>query len=93
MVFAMEGDIGEGAVPWWNAWGRRFIIVWGDDINDKKKKIYYVMALNGYQTGDKGCNNQQKTSAFNGGGMEHDVRAAGSMGGARFDRFHGDHVK
>jgi len=25
--------------------------------------------------------------------MEHDVRAAGSMGGARFDRFHGDHVK
>ena len=38
------------------------------------------------------CNNQQKTSAFNGEGMEHDVRAAGSMGGARFDRFHGDHV-
>jgi hypothetical protein len=28
-----------------------------------------------------------------GGGMEHDVRAVGSMGGARFDRFHGDHVK
>jgi hypothetical protein len=38
------------------------------------------------------CNNQQKTSAFNGKGMGHDVRAAGSMGGARFDRFHGDHV-
>ena len=51
------------------------------------------MALNGYQTGDKGCNNQQKTSAFNEWGIEHDVRAMGSMcGGGRFDRFHGNHV-
>ena len=49
MAFVMEGDIGEGAVPRWNAWGRRIIIVWGDEINDKKnKKIYYVVALNGH---------------------------------------------
>ena len=52
MAFTMEGDIVDCAVPRWNVWGRPFIIVWGDDINDKKnKKIYYVMALNGYQTG------------------------------------------
>ena len=93
MALATDGDIGEGAVPRWNAWGRRFIIVWGDDINDKKKKIYYVMALNGYQTGDKWSNNQQKTSAFTGGGMENDVRAAGSKGEGRIDRFHGAYVK
>ena len=42
MAFAMEGDIGEGAVPWWNAWGRRIIIVWGDEINDKKNKKYIM---------------------------------------------------
>ena len=51
------------------------------------------MALNGHQTGDKDATINKKTSAFNGGGMKHDVRAAGSMGGGRFDRFHGDHVK
>ncbi len=34
-----------------------------------------------------------KNERVQGGGMEHDVRAVGSMGGARFDRFHGDHVK
>ena len=51
------------------------------------------MALNGYQTGDKWSNNQQKTSAFNEGGMEHDVQAAGSKGEGRIDRFHGDYVK
>ena len=27
------------------------------------------------------------------GGMEHDVRAAWSMGGAWFDRYDGNHVK
>ena len=39
------------------------------------------------------CNNQQKTSAFNEGGMEHDVQAAGSKGEGRIDRFHGAYVK
>ncbi len=39
----------------------------------KNKKYNYVMALNGYQTGDKGCDNQHKTSAFNEWGIEHDV--------------------
>ena len=54
MAFAMEGGIGEGAGPWWNALGGRCIIVWGDGISDKKKgKKYYVMALNGHQTGDE----------------------------------------
>jgi hypothetical protein len=42
MAFSMEGDIGEGAVPQWNVWGRCFIIVWGDDINDKKNKKYIM---------------------------------------------------
>ena len=51
------------------------------------------MALNGYQTGDKWSNNQQKMSVFNAGGMENDVRAAGSMGGGQIDRFHGAYVK
>ena len=27
------------------------------------------------------------------GGREHDVRAAGGMGGGRIDRFHGAYVK
>ena len=48
----MKGSIGEGAGPRWNAWGGRCIIVWGDEINEKKIKKYYVMALNGHQTGD-----------------------------------------
>ncbi len=42
MVFAMEEGIGEDAVPWLNAWGRRFIIVWSDEINDKKNKKYIM---------------------------------------------------
>jgi hypothetical protein len=27
------------------------------------------------------------------GRIEYDVRAVGSMGGAQFDRFHGEHVR
>ncbi len=38
----MEGGIGEDAVLQLNAWGRRFIIVWGDEINDKKNKKYIM---------------------------------------------------
>ena len=94
MALATEGGIGEDAVPRWNAWGRRIIIVWGNEINDKKnKKILLCRGLKWPSIGRKRCNNQQKTSAFNEGGMEHDVRAAGGMGGGRIDRFHGDYVK
>ena len=42
MALAMEGGIGEDAVPRLNAWGRRIIIVWGDEINDKKNKKYIM---------------------------------------------------
>ena len=42
MAFAIEGDIEEGVLPRWNAWGRRIIIVWGDDINDTKNKKYIM---------------------------------------------------
>ena len=45
------------------------------------------MALNGHQTGDKDATINKKRAQSTGGGMEHDVRAVGSMGGARFDRF------
>ena len=92
MAYAMEGSIGEGAGPRWNAWGGRCIIVWGDEINEKKIKKISCHGLKWPSNRRLKCNNQQKTSAFNGKGMGHDVRAAGSMGGARFDRFHGDHV-
>ena len=51
------------------------------------------MALNGYQTGDKGCNNQQKTSKFNGGGCNMMCERRGACGGGRFDCFHGNYVK
>jgi hypothetical protein len=44
-------------------------------------RFYYFMALNGHQKGDKGYNNQQKTSAFNGGVMEHDDERWGAWGG------------
>ena len=93
MALATEGGIGEDAVPRWNAWGRRIIIVWGDEINDKKIKNILCRGLKWPLIRRKRCNNQQKTSAFNEGGMEHDVRAAGSIGGGRIDRFHGDYVK
>ena len=42
MAYAMEGSIGEGAGPRWNAWGGRCIIVWGDEINEKKNKKYIM---------------------------------------------------
>ena len=42
MAFAMEGGIGEDALPLLNAWGRRCIIVWGDEVNDKKNKKYIM---------------------------------------------------
>jgi 3-keto-L-gulonate-6-phosphate decarboxylase len=42
MALALEGGIGEDAVPRLNAWERRIIIVWGDEINDKKNKKYIM---------------------------------------------------
>ena len=81
MALATEGGIGEDAVPRWNAWGRRIIIVWGDEINDKKNKKILCHGLKWPSNRRLKNNNQQKMSAFNGGGMEHDVRAAGSGGG------------
>ena len=61
MASRWMGGIGKGAGPRWKAWGGRFIIVWGDGINDrKKKKINYVMALNGHQTEDNNATINQK---------------------------------
>jgi hypothetical protein len=86
MAFAMEGGIGEGAGPQWNAWGGRFIIVWGNGISDKKIKKNYVMALNGHQTRDIDATINKKR-AHSTGGMEHDVRAVGSMEGGTIRSF------
>ena len=42
---------------------------------------------------EKKMQQSTKNERFQRGGMEHDVRAAGGMGGGRIDRFHGDYVK
>ena len=68
MALATEGGIGEDAVPRLNAWGRHIIIVWGDEINDKKnKKIYYVVALNGHKKGEKYATINKKWARSTGG--------------------------
>jgi hypothetical protein len=44
-------DIGEGAPPGWNVWGRCRAIVWGGKLSNKKIKIKkYIVALNGRQS-------------------------------------------
>jgi hypothetical protein len=82
MAFAMEGGIGADAVPRLNAWGRRFIIVWGDEINDKKnKKIYYVVALNGHQSGEKDATINKKRALSTRGGWNMMCERRGAWGG------------
>ena len=82
MAFAMEGGIGEDALPLLNAWGRRCIIVWGDEVNDKKnKKNILCRGLKWLSIRTKKCNNQQKMGAFNGGGCNMMCERRGACGG------------
>jgi hypothetical protein len=75
----MEGGIGDGAGQWWNAWGGA-LSSFGATAYTTKNKNNNVMALNGHQTEDKDST-INKNERVQRGGVEHDVRAVGSMGG------------
>jgi hypothetical protein len=52
----------------------------------KNQEQKYIMALGGHQIQIK-CNSQPKKHGLNGKEMRHEVRPAGSTGGAQFGHF------
>ncbi len=68
MAFTMEGGIGEGVGPRWNAWGGAFYHHLGQwHKRQENIKKYYVMALNGHQTRDIDATINKKRARSRGG--------------------------